>query len=167
MAAKLQLTSTQESYLETIHRLEGEHRVARVKEIARLMAVSSPSVTRVLHELSARGVVSYEPYGTVGLTDSGREVAEQLALQRRAAQDFLENVLGVTGSEADEVARKMEHVMTPPVLCRLVQFVDFYRESSAGGGAPGRFQWTQHCNDLCERRYGSGCINEPAPPLVE
>ncbi|MFP4536391.1 MAG: metal-dependent transcriptional regulator, partial [Spirochaetaceae bacterium] len=141
-----QLTETQESYVETIYRLESDRRVARVKEIAATLGVSSPAVTKTLKSLAELDLVEYEPYGLVSLTEEGRRIGRDLLLRYRATEDFLRSVLGVAPELAEEVADSFEHHMPASVLCRLVQFVDHYKNS-----VEKKFAWKHSCAHLCER----------------
>jgi Mn-dependent DtxR family transcriptional regulator len=150
------LTDTQERYLEAAYLQETANRVARVKNLAAALGVRAPSVTLVMKALAARGLVEYERYGAISLTERGREAGRELLLRRRATEDFLSNVLGVNPIEARDVAENIEHHIPAPVLCRLVQFVDHYK-SSVGE----KYRWHLECAELCGTRYGSVCPNPP------
>lgn len=136
-------------YLLAIHDLSVEHRVARSKDIAAIVGVSRPSVTGALQKLDKAGYINYEPYGYVSLTDLGRNEARKLLLKHRATQDFLEVCLGLPGDRATEVAADIEQHLPSDVLCRLVQFNNFYRQNPAK-----RYQWDPACRNLCELLYG-------------
>lgn len=150
-----QLTETQESYVETIYRLESDRRVARVKEIASTLGVSSPAVTKTLKGLGELDLVEYEPYGVVNLTEEGRRIGRDLLLRYRATEDFLRSVLGVAPELAKEVADSFEHHMPASVLCRLVQFVDHYKRN-----VDKKFAWTHECANLCSRYDRNDCLLE-------
>jgi Mn-dependent DtxR family transcriptional regulator len=152
-----QLTETQESYVETIYRLQSEHRVARVKEIAAALDVSSPAVTKTIKSLADGGLVEYEPYGVVTLTESGRRIGRDLLLRYRATEDFLRSVLGVDRELAAEVADSFEHHMPASVLCRLVQFVAHYKERVGE-----KFVWAETCANLCSRYDRTDCLLDRA-----
>ena len=150
-----QLTETQESYVETIYRLESERRVARVKEIAATLHVSSPAVTKTVKSLAELNLVKYEPYGVVTLTEEGRRIGRDLLLRYHATEDFLQSVLGVAPELAEEVADSFEHHMPASVLCRLVQFVDHYKNN-----VENKFAWKHTCAHLCERYDRQDCLLE-------
>ncbi len=150
-----QLTETQESYVETIYRLESEKRVARVKEIAATLNVSSPAVTKTIKSLAEIELAVYEPYGVVTLTEEGRKIGRDLLLRYHATDDFLRSVLGVAPELAEEVADSFEHHMPASVLCRLVQFVDHYKNN-----VNNKFAWKHTCAHLCERYDREDCLLE-------
>lgn len=136
-------------YLLAIYEIVVEERVARSKSIAEAVGVSRPSVTGALQKLDRLGMIEYEPYGYVSLTRKGESEARQLLLKHRATQDFLEVALGMPHDRAEEVAAQIEQNLPPDVLCRLVQFNNFYRTNPDK-----RFDWTPRCRNLCQALYG-------------
>ncbi len=136
-------------YMLAIHDLSVERRVARSKDIAEIVGVSRPSVTGALQKLDKAGFINYEPYGYVSLTERGETEARKLLLKHRATQDFLQVCLGLPESRATEVAAEIEQHLPSDVLCRLVQFNNFYRENPAK-----RYRWDPACRNLCEVLYG-------------
>ena len=150
------LTNSQESYLEAIFRLESERRVARIKDIAEAMDVKAPTVTNVVKGLSEKGMVNYEPYGIISLTEVGQRAGRALLLRHQATLDFLYNILGVPESSAYQIAGQIEHNLPSAVLCRLVQFIDHYKNRVSE-----KYEWTLECADLCENRYTFDCVRKP------
>ncbi|MFA7567291.1 MAG: metal-dependent transcriptional regulator [Alkalispirochaeta sp.] len=144
-----QLTDSLARYVLAIYELAVEHKVARSKDIADLVGVSRPSVTGALQKLAQMGLIEYEPYEYVVLTQRGENEARQLLLKHRATQDFLELALGLSEERARSVADAIEQSLPADVLCRLVQFNNFYRTNPDK-----RFQWTPACRNLCEIMYG-------------
>lgn len=149
------LTDTQERYLETIFRLETELRVARVKDIASTLDVKAPTVTNIVKGLAEKGMVDYEPYGIISLTEEGSKAGRDLVLRHQATLDFLHNILGVPKSTAESVAAQIEHTLPAAVLCRLVQFNEHYAKQ-----VNQKYFWNADCAGLCESRYTIDCIKD-------
>jgi DtxR family transcriptional regulator, Mn-dependent transcriptional regulator len=144
-----QLTDSLARYVLAIYELSVDHKVARSKDIAGLVGVSRPSVTGALQKLAQMDLIQYEPYGYVVLTQHGEHEARQLLLKHKATQDFLELALGLPEERARAVAGAIEQSLPADVLCRLVQFNNFYRTNPDK-----RFQWSPTCRNLCEIMYG-------------
>jgi DtxR family Mn-dependent transcriptional regulator len=119
------LSSSQEDYLEAVLDLVRTGRVARVRDIARRLGVGMPSVSVALKALSARGLVNYDPYQVVTLTDRGQQVGEGINHRHAVLQDFLTEVLGVEPVRARSNACRMEHAIDDGVLDRLRDFARF------------------------------------------
>jgi DtxR family Mn-dependent transcriptional regulator len=133
LAATAELSESLEDYLEAILAIEGEKKAARSKDIARRLSVSPPSVTAALQNLAARKLVNYAPYDLVTLTDSGRQLAQDVKRRHEALNRFFTHVLQLDPNEADDVACHMEHALPARALGRLVEFMDLVDNTPCGG----------------------------------
>jgi DtxR family Mn-dependent transcriptional regulator len=113
------LTPPMEDYLEAIGVLCRDQAVARVKDIARRMGVSNPSVVRALQRLKRKRLVLQEPYGFVRLTPEGARVAREILDRHEMLADFLENVLGLDSATASQDACRIEHAVSPETARRM------------------------------------------------
>jgi DtxR family Mn-dependent transcriptional regulator len=113
------LSPSQEDYLEAVLDLVRTGQVARVRDIARRLGVGMPSVTVALRALSSRGLVNYDPYEVVTLTEAGQRTGEEIERRHRVLQSFLTDVLGLDESTARANACRMEHAVDVVVLERL------------------------------------------------
>ncbi|MEA3190602.1 MAG: DtxR family transcriptional regulator, Mn-dependent transcriptional regulator [Thermoplasmata archaeon] len=100
-----------QEYLETIYRLEEEGKAARTGEIAGHLKVAPPSVTDMIQKLEKAGLVEYEPYKGVTLTESGRTVGRRQLEKHRIMQAFLQEACGMDHQKAHEAACDMEHTL--------------------------------------------------------
>lgn len=121
------LSAKAEDYLETILRLSETLRGARTGDIAAAMNVQPSTVSAALKSLKEQGLLDYEPYGAVGLTPKGRQVAEDIAGRHVALRRFFTEVLGLAPEESELVACGMEHDATPLVLDRMGLLGEFLR----------------------------------------
>ena len=118
------ITSVMEDYLETIFNLEQDKRVVRVKDIAGRLKVKMPSVTSMLRNLSDRGLVNYEKYEYVFLTDEGSAIGKEIHRRHEILFRFLTLILNIEPAKAAEEACRMEHVLSPETMERLVGLMD-------------------------------------------
>jgi len=95
MAAKTNLTSQMEDYLEAIYHLCRDEGVARVKAIADRLEVTTPSVVGAIRKLKDRNLVIQEPYGYVRLTMEGEEIGGAISHNHEVLSDFLKEILGL------------------------------------------------------------------------
>ena len=134
-ATATELSESLENYLEAILAIEDEKHAARPKDVAERLAVSAPSVTAALQNLSARALVNYAPYDLVTLTDRGRDLALNVKRRHVALRRFFVDLLRLDVAEADDLACRMEHSLPTHALGRLVEFMDFIDNSPYGGVA--------------------------------
>ncbi len=152
METKDDLSEAQEDYLEAIYRIILKNGVARVKDIAAELHVRYPSVTAALRVLSKRALINYEPYGLVTLTTAGHDQAARVTEKHRLLKSFLSSVLGVSPVEADDTACRMEHVISPEVYVRFVQFIKYLYVSQGSDG-----KWLKD--------FKKFCVKDKADPL--
>lgn len=133
------LSQSLEDYLEMIHMLREEGKVARVKDIADALSVKMPSVTKAVVELKKMGLVTQEPYAGVELTEAGQAVAAAVLNRHVLLKNFLER-LGVSEESADKDACCMEHILSAETLERIEEFMGAPR----GGRRLNRFKRTMH-----------------------
>jgi len=119
------LTPAMEDYLEAIFNLSREKRVVRVKDIAKRLGVKMPTVTSMLKTLSERGLIDYEKYEYLELTQKGSAVGEEIDRRHHVLRSFLTDILKIDLEKADEEACKMEHAISSSTLERFIEFMEF------------------------------------------
>jgi len=117
------MTQSLEDYLETIYSLIAENRVAQVRDIAKSLGVTMPSVVKAIRELMKLGLVTHEPYGGVDLTVKGKRVAKSVLSRHRLLRSFLMK-LGVSQRMADRDACLMEHILSAETIDKIRIFTE-------------------------------------------
>ena len=130
------LTGSQEDYLEAIYALTLESGAARVRDIAKRLAVGKSAVSAALKALAKRDLVNYDPYELVTLTGRGRAAASRVDWRHRTLKRFLMEVLGIDDERAETNACRMEHAMDDVVLDRLTRMTEFTQCRT-----PGQTDW--------------------------
>ena len=69
------LTETTENYLKKIYTLSIQNEFARVSDIAKHMDRSLSTVTGAVQRMAQEGLLNYEKYGKITLTEKGEEIA--------------------------------------------------------------------------------------------
>ena len=139
------LSASMENYLETIFLLVRDGPVARAKDISQRLGVSRSSVTGALQALSERGLVNYERYGFVTLTQQGTDIAAKVLRRHEALRDFFVKVLAIDADEADEAACRMEHGISKAIVDRLLDFASFMETCPRAGA-----KWVRGFGYQCE-----------------
>lgn len=127
------LTPGMEDYLEAILNLTKRDRVARVKDIAKSLGVTTPSVVSALSSLVQKNLVKHERYGYVELTEEGTEKAKEVDGQHKLLFTLLNEIMGVDPDTAYQDACKMEHHLSKETVHRIKQFISFLNEHKEDG----------------------------------
>ena len=102
------LTSSMEDYLEAVLVLQQQKGYVRCVDVAELLDVKKPSVSRAVKELEKMGHVSRDEDGSVTLTPSGERIAAEIYERHRF---FTQRLIaaGVDPETAAKEACHMEH----------------------------------------------------------
>jgi Mn-dependent DtxR family transcriptional regulator len=117
------LTRT-EDYLEVVYELIRTKGYARPSDIAERLEVKSPSVTNMLQKLHGMGLIVYERYRGLTLTDKGEQIARFSQQKHQTITKFLQ-ILGVTEKIAKSDAEGIEHHVHRNTIRRIQRFVNF------------------------------------------
>jgi DtxR family Mn-dependent transcriptional regulator len=122
------LTPTLEDYLETILVLSLKEKVVRVKDIARSLRVTTPSVVSALKSLLERNLIKHERYGYIELTDQGIVKAKEVDELHKLLFKLLNEFMGIDAGIAYKDACKIEHHLSEETARRIDQFIQFFEE---------------------------------------
>ena len=126
------LSPTMEDYLEAIWRLSLKHKVARVKDVAKMLGVRTASVIGALKTLAEKDLIVHEKYGYIELTPQGEEEAQKIYRKHQAIARFFHEVLGVDPETAASDACRFEHYISKETLDRMTKFVEFIETCPEG-----------------------------------
>lgn len=136
----LPLSFTEENYLKAIwalqQREESGSAGASVNDIAGRAATKPATVTDMLRKLSEKGLIHYEKYRPVHLTESGAAHALTVLRKHRLWETFLHETLGFSWDEVHDVAEQLEHIQSPKLIERLDTFLGHPRFDPHGDPIP-------------------------------
>jgi DtxR family Mn-dependent transcriptional regulator len=105
------ITQSKEDYLKIIMELSNDEDIHSI-EIANALGVSKASVSCMLRVLKDEGYVNKERYGTVTLTENGRNIAANVKRRYELLKRLLNDVLGVEATTAAGDACRIEHLIS-------------------------------------------------------
>lgn len=101
------MTTSMEDYLEMICRMEAAGLPLRVGALAASLHVRPSSASKMLGNLKEKGYIDFQKYGTVLVTEKGREEGNYLLHRHQVLNDFF-CALNGTEDELEQV-EKIEH----------------------------------------------------------
>ena len=119
-------TSTVEDYLKAILLREqhlGHDDLVTMGQVATDLEVAPGTVTSMVKTLERTGLIRYEPYSGVRLSDEGRRTAARILRRHRLIELFLVETLGLDWSEVHEEAEQLEHSMSDKLIDRIDQML--------------------------------------------
>ena len=117
MAEKL-LTPVQEDYLALIFEEQSAKGTARGCSIVQQKGVTRGTVAATLRSMKEAGLVTYQPYGPITLTEPGLRHARRICARRRIIEDFFTQSMMLNPDEARELAREIARTADDEVIHR-------------------------------------------------
>ena len=142
-----------EQYIETIDQVQREKGYAKVKDVATALDVGLPTVTEMFGKLDEAGLINYQKWSGVTLTEEGQAMADGLREKHETLMEFM-TILGVPEDVADSDACAMEHNVSAETLDRLTRFVDFVNLPEDGP------VWLQHFREDYETGETPACARD-------
>jgi DtxR family Mn-dependent transcriptional regulator len=115
------LTGPVEDYLKAIFEIEiGEPAgAAGTNEIAQRLGIAPASVTGMLRRLAEQGLIIYERYRGVRLSDAGRRAALRTIRRHRVIEAYLARALGYPWDRVHDEAEQLEHAASDELIDRM------------------------------------------------
>ena len=107
----MELHRAGEDYLKAILILQKQNHAVRSLDVAEMLSVTKPSVSRAMKLLREGGFLTMDADKRICLTEAGREAAEQVFEKHRVLTECLVT-MGVDPGIAEKDACRMEHVVS-------------------------------------------------------
>jgi DtxR family Mn-dependent transcriptional regulator len=116
-------SSTVENYLKAIYlgasTPSEPARLMPMGQLAAALGVAPGTATTMVKTLAESGLVAYEPYTGVALTDAGRKLAALVVRRHRVIELFLVQIIGYRWDEVHDEAEQLEHVVSDRLIDRM------------------------------------------------
>lgn len=131
------LSLVEENYLKAIYHLSaaGKNPVS-TNALADNMNNKAASVTDMVKKLSSKGVISYEKYHGVNISEKGKSAALKVIRKHRLWETFLVEKLNFNWDEVHEVAEQLEHIQSPLLIEKLDAFLGHPKTDPHGHPIP-------------------------------
>ncbi len=120
------MSEKEEDYIKVIYKISSSRGYARSVEISEALGVKPASVTDMLKKLQDKGLIHYEKYRGISITEKGKKIAKKLVHRSEVIEEFF-TVFGVEGKNAEQIANKIEHYIDDDSFERIEKFVEFIR----------------------------------------
>jgi DtxR family Mn-dependent transcriptional regulator len=88
-------------------------------QLASALGVAPGTATTMVKTLAESGLVEYEPYAGVALTEAGEKLAALVVRRHRVVELFLVRVMGYRWDEVHDEAEHLEHVVSDRLIDRM------------------------------------------------
>ena len=131
------MTYSEENYIKAIYHLSlFQKKGVNTNAIAKMIETKASSVTDMIKKLAEKGLVEYQKYQGVTLTDSGLYAAKMIVRKHRLWEVFLVEKLDFTWDEVHDVAEELEHIQSEKLINKLDACLGFPTEDHHGDPIP-------------------------------
>ncbi len=130
------MTLTEENYLKALFHLSVEEDQVSVLDLSKSLDIKMPTVNSMVKKLAAKGLVKYEKYKPLELSDEGRKAAGLIIRKHRLVEMFLVEKLGFGWDEVHEVAEQLEHVQSPKLFSKIDEILNYPSVDPHGSPIP-------------------------------
>lgn len=117
------ISKSLEEYLKTMYVLKKQNENIRVTDVAKKMNCTKPSVNKAIYNLKDNGLLNYESYGTIELTEEGENLAKKILEAYDIVYLFLKDVLNIEEAAAKQEAEKIKTTITDNTINKLAKYV--------------------------------------------
>lgn len=117
------ISKSLEEYLKTMYVLKKQNGNIRVTDVATSMNCTKASVNKAIYNLKDNGLLNYESYGTIELTEEGENLAKKILETYDIIFIFLKDVINLDSEEAEKEAEKIKLAITDETINKLAKYV--------------------------------------------
>jgi len=116
------ITSSMEDYLEMIYRIHSSGEAVRIGALAQSLNVKPSSASKMVGNLKKQGLVLFEKYGYIKLTNTGSELGKYLVFRHDTLHHFL-CYINQSQNELEQV-EKIEHFINVETVRNIKRLLD-------------------------------------------
>ncbi|WP_066628301.1 metal-dependent transcriptional regulator [Labilibacter marinus] len=150
-----------ENFLKNIFTLQNdEGEKASTSIMSARLGISGPAITDMAKKLSAKGLITYQPYKELELTTEGKAIAIKVIRRHRIWEMFLHQVLKMDLSEVHNEAEMLEHQTSDNLLEKMDTFLNHPKFDPHGDPIPhedGTIQRHKNAVKMEDLKEGDNC----------
>ena len=132
------LTGPVEDYLKAIYALGRGTSAVATNDIAQRLLIAPASVSGMVRRLSEQGLLSYERYRGVKLTERGRRAALRTLRRHRIIESYLSKALSYPWDRVHAEAERLEHAASDELVDRMASAIGEPNVDPHGAPIPSR-----------------------------
>jgi len=117
----LEITKAVEDFLKAVFTLHSHDDRVTTNALAEVLQRTQPTVTDMAQRLMTAGLIDYQKYKGVMLTETGQEIALKMLRRHRLIELYLVRELGYELPEVHDEAERLEHAVSDRFIEALAQ----------------------------------------------
>src|SRR5690606_35784436 len=130
------ISQTEENYLKALFALSGTTGEASVNELSKQLDIKMPTVNSMMKRLAEKGLVLYESYKPLKLTEKGRKEAALIIRKHRLIEMYLVEKMGFGWEEVHDIAEQIEPIQSPAFFPKMDALLGYPKVDPHGSPIP-------------------------------
>ncbi|WP_394676056.1 metal-dependent transcriptional regulator [uncultured Sphingobacterium sp.] len=130
------ISYTEENYLKVLFALTQENGVATANALSKELDIKMPTVNSMMKRLADKGLVVYESYKPIRLTESGQKEAALVIRKHRLTEMYLVEKMGFGWEEVHAIAEQIEHIQSPAFFDKMDELLGYPHSDPHGSPIP-------------------------------
>ncbi|HMR83739.1 MAG TPA: metal-dependent transcriptional regulator [Niabella sp.] len=151
------ISHTEENYLKVLFALTSIKGEASVNELSKQLDIKMPTVNSMMKRLAEKGLVLYESYKPLKLTDKGKNAAALIIRKHRLTEMYLVEKMGFGWEEVHDIAEQIEHIQSPLFFDKMDELLGYPKVDPHGSPIPdihGKMKSDQQYKKLSDCKTG-------------
>jgi len=149
-------SQTEENYLKALFNFSNAKGEINVSDLSASLKVSTPTANSMVKKLNAKGLLNYEKYKPLTLTNKGAVAAALIVRKHRLTEMFLVEKMSFGWEEVHDIAEQIEHIKSPTFFNRMDEILGFPTVDPHGSPIPdkdGNIVWKTY-DKLSDSKVG-------------
>ncbi|MBD1420980.1 metal-dependent transcriptional regulator [Sphingobacterium chuzhouense] len=130
------ISHTEENYLKAMFGFMDEQGEITVNELSKHLSIKMPTVNGMMKRLSEKGLVHYESYKPLKLTEEGKKLAALVIRKHRLTEMYLVEKMGFGWEEVHIIAEQIEHIQSPEFFDKMDELLGYPQHDPHGSPIP-------------------------------
>lgn len=130
------ISLAEENYLKKLLILSKETGEVSVNELSLELNIKMPTVNGMMKKLAKKGLVYFERYKPIKLTDEGRKAAAVVLRKHRLTETFLFEKMAIGWEQVHPIAEQIEHIQSPLFFDKMDELLNYPKIDPHGEPIP-------------------------------
>jgi DtxR family transcriptional regulator, Mn-dependent transcriptional regulator len=137
-------SSIEENYLKALYNLSDEKGEVSTMALSQSLDIKMPTVNSMMKKFLKKGLVYYQSYKPIRLTEKGKKEAALILRKHRLTEMYLVEKMGFSWEDVHEVAEQIEHIHSEKFFNKMDELLDYPKFDPHGSPIPdkqGNIEW--------------------------
>ena len=130
------ISQTEENYPKALWNITSNKGEASVNELSKQLDIKMPTVNSMMKRLAEKGLVIYESYKPLKLTEKGKKQAALIIRKHRLTEMYLVDKMGFGWEQVHDIAEQIEHIQSPDFFEKMDELLGYPKVDPHGSPIP-------------------------------